>query len=167
MTSSKWPTWKWVVLLYIATDHAWHYDVMHFCIGLSFKCTELFDLYVPLLYTWPLCQDESDCPNYPTERYTVDVDGLQVADLTADAVQSLAINHANGSVTLSLPLSQTLAENAVTLNMTKYNTVPTNRSDVTGNIVTEMVTWRTSAVFGELELITREIYIQDIQYSNY
>ena len=40
--------------------------------------------------------------------------------------------------------------------MTKYNTVPTNRSDVTGNIVTEMVTWGTSAVFGELELITRD-----------
>ena len=82
---------------------------------------------------------------------------MQVADLTADAVQSLAINHTNGSVTLSLLLSQPLPENAVTLNMTKYNTVPTNRSDVTGNIVTEMVTWGTSAVFGELELITRDI----------
>ena len=43
--------------------------------------------------------------------------------------------------------------------MTKYNTVPTNRSDEMGNIVTEMVTWETSAVFGELELITREISI--------
>ena len=43
--------------------------------------------------------------------------------------------------------------------MTKYNTVPTNRSDDMGNIVTEMVTWVTSAVFGELELITREINI--------
>ena len=83
-----------------------------------------------------------------------------MADLTADAVQFLAINHADGSVTLFLPLlSQALPENAVTLNMTKYNTVPTNRSDVTGNIVTGMVTWGTSAVFGELELITREIYI--------
>ena len=53
--------------------------------------------------------------------------------------------------------------------MTKYNTVPTNRSDVTGNIVTEMVTWGTSAVFSELglvtglELIRREIRIHAIQ----
>ena len=85
--------------------------------------------------------------------------------MTADAVQSLAINHANGSVTLSLPLSQSLSDNAVTL--TKYNTVSTNRSDVTGNIVTEMVTWGTLAVFGELELITREIcaYIHTIQFT--
>ena len=83
-----------------------------------------------------------------------------MADLTADAVQFLAINHTNGSVTLFLPLlSQPLPENAVTLIMTKYNMVPTNMSDVTGNIVTEMVSWGTSAVFGELELITREIYI--------
>ena len=97
-------------------------------------------------------QKDPDCPNYPTERYTVDVDGVQVADLTADVVQSLTINHANGSVTLFLPLlSQPLPENAVTLNMTKYNTVPTNRSDDMGNIVTEMVTWGTSAVSGELE----------------
>ena len=79
--------------------------------------------------------------------------------MTADAVQSLAINHANGSVTLSLRLSQPLPENAVTLNMTKYNTVPTNRSDVVENLVTEMVTWGTSAVFGELELVRRDIYI--------
>ncbi len=85
-------------------------------------------------------QNGSDCPGYPTERYTVDVDGVQVADLAAVAVQSLAINHANGSVTLSLPLSQPLPEDAVTLNMTKFNTVPTNRSDITGNIVSEMVT---------------------------
>ena len=121
---------------------------------LSFKCTELFDLYLPLLCTWPLFQNEPDCPSYPTERYTVDVDGVQVADLTANAVQSLAINHANGSVTLSLSLSQPLPENAVTLNLTKYNTVPTNRSNDMGNIVTEMVIWGTSATFGELELIT-------------
>ena len=72
--------------------------------------------------------------------------------MTADEVQSLAINHGNGSVTLSLSLNQPLPENAVTLSMTKHNTVPTIRSDVTGNIVTEMVTWETSAVFGELEL---------------
>ena len=71
--------------------------------------------------------------------------------MTADAVQSLAINHTDGSVTLSLPLSQPLPEDAVTLNMTKYNTVPTNRSNITGNMVTEMVTRGTSAVFGELE----------------
>ena len=74
--------------------------------------------------------------------------------MTADAVQSQAINHANGSWTLFLPLSQPLPEDAVTLNVTKYNTVPTNRSDNIGNIVTEMVTRGTSAVFGELELIT-------------
>ena len=98
-------------------------------------------------------QNESDCPGYPTEWYTVEFDEVQVADLTADAVQFLAINHANGSVTLTLPLNQPLPENAVTLNMTKYNTVPTNRNDVTGNIVTEMVTWGTSAVFGELVTI--------------
>ena len=72
--------------------------------------------------------------------------------MTADTVQSLAINHTNGSVTLSLPLNQPLQENTVTLNMTKYNTVPTNRSDNMGNIVTEMVTWGTSAVFGELNM---------------
>ena len=83
--------------------------------------------------------------------------------MTADPVQSLAINHANGSVTLSLPLlSQPLQENAVTLNMTKYNTVPTNKSDVTGNIVTEMVTWGTSAVFGELELVTQEMFLKRV-----
>ena len=99
-------------------------------------------------------QNESDCPGYPTEWYTVDVDGVQVADLTADTVQFLAINHTNGSVTLSLPLSQPLPDYAVTLNMTKHNTVPTNRSDDSGNIVTEMVTWGTSAVFGELELVS-------------
>ena len=96
-------------------------------------------------------QNESDCPGYPTEWFTVDVDGVQVADLTANAVQSQAINHANGSVTLSLPLNQPLPENVETLNMTKYNSVPTNRSDDMGNIVTEMVTWGTSAVFSKLE----------------
>ena len=105
-------------------------------------------------------QNEPDSLSYPTEQFTVDVDGVQVADLTADAFQLLTINHANGSVTLFLPLlSQPLPENAVTLNMTKYSTVPTNRSDDTGNIVAEMVTWGTSAVFGELELVRRDIYI--------
>jgi len=68
------------------------------------------------------------------------------------ASSSPCINHANGSVTLSLPLNQPLLEKAVILNMTKYSTVPTNRSGVTGNIVTEMVTWGTSTVFCELEL---------------
>ena len=100
-------------------------------------------------------QYEPDCPSYPTERYTVDVDGVQVADLTADVFQSKITDLSNGFLSLSLPLSQPLAENAVTLNMTKYNTVPTNRSDDIGNIVTEMVTWRTSAVFSELELTAR------------
>ena len=90
---------------------------------------------------------QESCSLYP--RYT---------PYFSDAVQSLAINHTDGSVTLSLPLNQPLPENAVTLNMTKYNTVPTNRSDVTGNIVTEMVTWGTLAVFGELELITRHVH---------
>ena len=160
-TSSMWPTVKWVVLLYIATGHAWHYDVMHSCIILLFfQCSELFvtytvpawSLHVLLLCAWPLFKNESDCPDYRTERYTVDVDGVQVADMTADAVQSLAINHANGSATLSLLLSQPLPENAETLIMTKFNTVPTNRSDDMGKIVTGMVTWGTSVEFGELEL---------------
>ena len=99
-------------------------------------------------------QFEPDCPDSLTEWYTVDVDGVQVADLTADEVQSLAINHVNGSVTLSLPLTQRLSESAVTVNLTKFNTVPTNKSDNVGNIVTEMVTWGTSSVFGELEMNT-------------
>ena len=97
-------------------------------------------------------QNESDCPGYPTEQYTVEVDGVQVADLTADEFQSKITDLSNGFLTLSLPLlNQPLPENAVTLNMTKYNTVPTNRSDDTRSIVTEMMTWGTSAVFGELE----------------
>ena len=106
-----------------------------------------------------LFQYEPDCPDYPTERYTVDVDGVQVANMTAGEVQSLAINHVNGSVTLSLPLTQRLSESAVTVNMTKFNTVPTNRSDDMGNFVTEMVTWGTSAVFGELDLMGREMAV--------
>ena len=75
--------------------------------------------------------------------------------MTADKFQSKITDLSNGFLTVSLPLNQPLPENAVTLNMTKYNTVPTNRSDVTGNIVTEMVTWATWAVFGELELTAR------------
>ena len=82
----------------------------------------------------------------------MDIDGVQVANMTADEFQSLTTNHTNGSVTLSLPLTQWLPENATTLNLAKFNTVPTNMSDDMGNIVTEMVTWRTSAVFGELKL---------------
>ena len=97
-------------------------------------------------------QDEPDCPGSPTEWYTVDIDGVQVANITADKFQSLTTKHNNGSVTLSLPLTQRLSEEAVTVNMTKFNTVPTNMSDDMGNIVTEMVTWETSAVFGELIL---------------
>ena len=81
----------------------------------------------------------------------MDIDGVQVANMTADEFQSLTTGHSNGSVTLSLPLTQPLSEEAVTVNMTKFNTVPTNMSDDMGNIVTKMVTWRTSAVFGELD----------------
>ena len=97
-------------------------------------------------------QYESDCPGYPTERYTVDIDGVQVTDMTADEFQSRITDLSNGFATLSLPLNQRLPEKAMTVNMTKFNTVPTNMSDDMGNIVTEMVTWRTSAVFGEMEL---------------
>ena len=90
----------------------------------------------------------------------MDIDGVQVANMTADEFQSLVTtNHTNDSVTLSLPLTQRLPEKAMTVNMTKFNTVPTNMSDDMGNIVTEMVTWGTSAVFGELELTREEMYI--------
>ena len=99
-------------------------------------------------------QYEPDCPGYPTERYTVDIDGVQVADMTADEFQSRITDLSNGFATLSLPLTQRLPENAMTVNMTKFNTVPTNMSDNMGNIVTEMVTWGTSAVFGEMDLST-------------
>ena len=81
----------------------------------------------------------------------MDIDGVQVANMTADEFQSLTTIHPNGSVTLSLLLTQRLSEEAVTVNMTKFNTVPTNMSDDMGNIVTKMVTWGTSAVFGELD----------------
>ena len=104
-----------------------------------------------------LFQNEPDCPGYPTEQYTVDVDGVQVVDMTADEVQSRSTNHMNGFATLSLPLTQRLSESAVTVNMTKFNSVPTNRSDDMGNIVTEMVTWGTSAVLGELEVTIYKI----------
>ena len=69
--------------------------------------------------------------------------------MKADEFQSLATSHFNGSVTLSLPLTQRLSEEAVTVNMTKFNTAPTNMSDDMGNIVTKMVTWGTLTVFGE------------------
>ena len=68
------------------------------------------------------------------------IDGVQVVNMSAVQFQSLTINHTNDPT-------------AVTTNMTKFNTVPTNMSDDMGNIVTEMGTWRTSAVFGELNLI--------------
>ena len=97
-------------------------------------------------------QYEPDCPGYPTERYTVDIDGVQVANMTANEFQSRITDFSNGFATLSLPLTQLLPEKAMTVNMTKFNTVPTNMSDDMGNIVTEMVTWGTSAVFGELDL---------------
>ena len=71
--------------------------------------------------------------------------------MTADEFQSRITTHTNGSVTLSLPLTQQLSEKAMTVNMTKFNTVPTNMSDDMGNIVTKMVTWWTSAVFGEVD----------------
>ena len=103
-------------------------------------------------------QYESDCPGYPTERYTVDIDGVQVANMTADELESLTTIHTNRSVTLSLPLTQRLSEEAVTVNMTKLNTVPTNMSDDMGNTVTKMVTWGTSAVFNELAEIDESMH---------
>ena len=101
-------------------------------------------------------QYEPDCPGYHTERYTVDTDGVQVADMTADEFQSRITDFSNGFATLSLPLTQRLPEKAMTVNMTKFNTVPTNMSDDMGNIVTEMMTWGTSAVFGEVEVAIKE-----------
>ena len=83
----------------------------------------------------------------------MDIDGVQIANMTADEFHSKITDHSNGFVTLSLPLTQRLSEEAVTVNMTKFNTVPTNMSDDMGNIVTEMVTWGTSSVFGELQMI--------------
>ena len=80
----------------------------------------------------------------------MDIDGVQVVNMTADEFHSKITDHSNGFVTLSLPLTQRLSEEAVTVNMTKFNTVPTNMSDDMGNIVTKMVTWRTSSVFSEL-----------------
>ena len=82
----------------------------------------------------------------------MDIDGVQFVSMTADEFHSKITDHSNGFVTLSLLLPQRLSEEAVTVNMTKFNTVPTNMSDDMGNIVTEMVTWGTSAVFGELKL---------------
>ena len=105
-------------------------------------------------------QYEPDCPGHPTEWYTVDIDGVQVADMTADEFQSRIIDLSNGFATLSLPLTQRLPENAMTVNMTKFNTVPTNMSDDMGNIVTEMVTWGTSAVFGEMEWTREDMHVK-------
>ena len=82
----------------------------------------------------------------------MDIDRVQFVVMTADEFHSKITDHLNGFVTLSLSLTQRLSEEAVTVNMTKFNTVPTNTSDDMGNIVTEMVTWGTSAVFGELKL---------------
>ena len=55
-------------------------------------------------------QYEPDCPGYPTERYTVDIDGVQVADMAADEFQSRITDISNGFGTLSLPLTQRLPE---------------------------------------------------------
>ena len=111
-------------------------------------------MYSDTVLVWPLLQNEPDCPGYPTERYTVNIkltDGTEVVEnLTADVFQSLTTNHTDGSVTLSLPLTQRLSEDAMTVNMTKFNIVPTNMSDDKGNIVIKNVTWGTSDVFGEL-----------------
>ena len=91
----------------------------------------------------------------------MDIDGVQVANMTADEFQSLvAGNYTNDSVTLSLPLAKWLPKKAMTVNMTKFNTVPTNMSDDMGNIVTEMVTWGTSAVFCELEWTREAIHVK-------
>ena len=82
--------------------------------------------------------------------------------MTADEFQSLVTTkYTNGSVTLSLPLTQQLPEMAVTVSMTKFNTVPTNMSDDMGNVVTEIVTQRTSAVYGELELARENVHVRD------
>ena len=48
----------------------------------------------------------------------------------------------------------------MTVNMTKFNTVPTNMSDDMGNIVTEMVTRGTSAVFGELDSAREDMHVK-------
>ena len=82
--------------------------------------------------------------------------------MTADEFQSLVTtNHTNDSVILSLPLTQRLPEMAVTVSMTKFNTVPTNMSDDMGNVVTEIVTRWTSAVYGELELARENVHVRD------
>ena len=131
------------------------YIIMHYSIS---DCHPLYNYghckptYNNACIICSFLQYEPDCPGYPTERYSVDIDGVQVASMTAVHFQFLTTRRTNGSVTLSLSLTQRLSEEAVTVNMTKFNTVPTNMSDDMGNIVTEMVTWGTSAVFGELEL---------------
>ena len=96
----------------------------------------------------------------------MDINGVHVVNMTADEFHSRITDHSNGFVTLSLPLmiTQQLSKEAVTVNMTKFNTVPTNMSDDMGNIVTEMVTWATSAVFSELHTYIIE-YIDLYRYS--
>ena len=85
---------------------------------------------------------------------------MQVANMTADEFQyQISTNHTNGFVTLSLPLTQWLPEKAMTVNMIKLDTVPTNMSDDMGNIVTKMMTWDTSAVFGELEVARENMHL--------
>ena len=147
VTSSMWPTWKWVMLRMHSCINEFS-SVLN-CSTLT-RCTSTHWFFHNCMcdFSTTMFQYEPDCPDYPTERYTVDVDGVQVADLTADEVQSRVRDVSNGSMTLSLRLIRQLPENAMTVNMTKFITVPTNRSDDTGNIVTEEL--RTSNVFSEL-----------------
>ena len=117
-------------------------------------------IYCSCVYTWPLFQNEPDCPDYPTERFTVDVDGVQVADLTADAVQSLAINHTNGLVTLSLPLNHHCQRMQWHWTWPSLvNTVPTNRSDNMGNIAW----WARIDYIHVIQLIDSRMIILDDQ----
>ena len=80
--------------------------------------------------------------------------------MSADEFQyQISTNRTNGFVTLSLPLTQWLPEKGLTVNMTKFNTVPTYTSDDMGNIVTQMMR-RTSAVYGELEVARENMHLE-------
>ena len=154
-------------ILYIAAPHCWA-----ICIRLLWRFPVQKDLFYKLwcflryyldsvchASLWrslfPLPQVSLLLPLPPWWHY-----GLPPWLFKLQSSPYIAINHqANSSVILYLPLSQPLLENAVTLNMAKYNTVPTNRRDDMGNIVTEMVTRITSIVFGELEFVRWDICI--------
>ena len=112
-----------------------------FCLPTAELLAIVVTMVIVLHASFASLQYEPDCPVYPTERYTVDIDGVQVADMTEDQFQSRITELSNGFATLSLPLTQRLPEKAMTVNMTKFNTVPTNMSDDMGTIVTEMVTY--------------------------